>query len=80
MPLLRYSYGVPDVCPACKEPGIEVLGYGSERVEEEIDSLFPTAAIARMDLDTTRSKDGYETIIDNFFRKGSPGYWSGLRW
>lgn len=59
-------YGVPDVCPACKEPGIEVLGYGSERVEEEIDSLFPTAAIARMDLDTTRSKDGYETIIDNF--------------
>lgn len=59
-------YSVPDVCPACKEPGIEVLGYGSERVEEEIDSLFPSAAIARMDLDTTRSKDGYENIIDNF--------------
>ncbi|MDE5987937.1 MAG: primosomal protein N' [Duncaniella sp.] len=59
-------YSVPDVCPACKEPGIEVLGYGSERVEEEIDSLFPTASIARMDLDTTRSKDGYENIIDNF--------------
>lgn len=61
-------YSVPEVCPACKEPGIEVLGYGSERVEEEIDSLFPTAAIARMDLDTTRSKDGYEAIIDNFSR------------
>lgn len=59
-------YSVPDVCPACKEPGIEVLGYGSERVEEEIDSLFPSASIARMDLDTTRSKDGYENIIDNF--------------
>ncbi|MDE6175579.1 MAG: primosomal protein N', partial [Duncaniella sp.] len=43
-----------------------MLGYGSERVEEEIDSLFPTASIARMDLDTTRSKDGYENIIDNF--------------
>ena len=59
-------YSVPEVCPACKEPGIEVLGYGTERVEEEIDSLFPTAKIARMDLDTTRCKDGYENIIDEF--------------
>ncbi|MCM1356475.1 MAG: primosomal protein N' [Staphylococcus sp.] len=59
-------YSVPDVCPACKEPGIEVLGYGTERVEEEVESLFPKATIARMDLDTTRSKDGYENIIDNF--------------
>lgn len=59
-------YSVPDVCPACQEPGIEVLGYGTERVEEEVDSLFGNATIARMDLDTTRSKDSYETIIDNF--------------
>ena len=59
-------YSVPEVCPACKEPGIEVLGYGTERVEEEIDSLFPTAKIARMDLDTTRCKDGYENIIEEF--------------
>lgn len=59
-------YSVPDVCPACKEPGIEVLGYGTERVEEEVESLFGNATIARMDLDTTRNKNGYETIIDNF--------------
>ncbi|MDE6812867.1 MAG: primosomal protein N', partial [Duncaniella sp.] len=59
-------YSVPDVCPACQEPGIEVLGYGTERVEEEVDSLFGNATIVRMDLDTTRSKDSYETIIDNF--------------
>lgn len=59
-------YSVPDVCPACKEPGIEVLGYGTERVEEEVESLFGHAVIARMDLDTTRSKDSYESIIDNF--------------
>lgn len=59
-------YSVPDVCPACKEPGIEVLGYGTERVEEEVESLFSGATIARMDLDTTRSKDGYENIIENF--------------
>ncbi len=59
-------YPVPEICPACKEPGIEVLGYGTERVEEEVESLFPKATIARMDLDSTRSKDGYENIIENF--------------
>lgn len=59
-------YPVPEVCPACKEPGIEVLGYGTERVEEEVDSLFPKATIARMDLDSTRCKDGYENIIESF--------------
>ncbi|MCM1075852.1 MAG: primosomal protein N' [Bacteroides sp.] len=59
-------YPVPEVCPACQEPGIEVLGYGTERVEEEVDSLFGNASIVRMDLDTTRSKDSYENIIENF--------------
>lgn len=59
-------YAVPNVCPACKEPAIEVLGYGTERVEEEVDTFFPDARILRMDLDTTRSKDGYDRIIDDF--------------
>lgn len=59
-------YSVPEICPACKEPGIEVLGYGTERVEEEVESIFPTAKISRLDLDTTRSKDSYENIIDDF--------------
>lgn len=59
-------YAIPDVCPACKEPGIEVLGYGTERIEEEVDTFFPQAKIARMDLDTTRNKDGYESIIEDF--------------
>ena len=59
-------YQVPEVCPACKEPGIEVLGYGTERIEEEVDACFPGAVIARMDLDTTRNKDGYEGIIEDF--------------
>lgn len=59
-------YAVPDVCPACKDPGIEVLGYGTERVEEEVESIFPDAKILRMDLDTTRSKDSYDNIIDDF--------------
>ncbi len=59
-------YAVPEVCPACKEPGIEVLGYGTERIEEEVDACFPDTKIARMDLDTTRNKDSYESIIEDF--------------
>ncbi|MCM1162658.1 MAG: primosomal protein N' [Muribaculaceae bacterium] len=59
-------YEVPQVCPACKEPGIEVLGYGTERIEEEVAQNFPGIPISRMDLDTTRNKDGYENIISDF--------------
>ncbi len=59
-------YAVPDVCPACGEPSIEVLGYGTERVEDEVAENFPEAVISRLDLDTTRNKDSYETIIDEF--------------
>lgn len=60
------AYTLPAVCPACKEPGIEVIGYGTERVEDEVESTFPDTSILRMDLDTTRNKDSYETIINNF--------------
>lgn len=62
-------YELPHSCPACHEPAIEVLGYGTERVEDEIDFLFPDVKILRMDLDTTRNKDGYENIIDSFSRR-----------
>ena len=60
------SYPLPNVCPSCKEPAVEILGYGTERVEDEVANLFPNHRILRMDLDTTRNKDGYENIIDDF--------------
>lgn len=59
-------YPLPTVCPACREPGIEVHGYGTERMEDEIENSFGNAGILRMDLDTTRNKDGYEKIINEF--------------
>ncbi len=59
-------YEVPAVCPACKEPTIEVLGYGTERIEDEVAATFPEMKISRLDFDTTRNKNGYEEIIDNF--------------
>ncbi|MGN0211759.1 MAG: primosomal protein N' [Muribaculaceae bacterium] len=61
-----FTLTLPDLCPACKQPAIEVIGYGTERIEDDIDSLFPDAGILRMDLDTTRNKNSYEKIIDDF--------------
>lgn len=61
-----YSIPKPDICPACGQPTLEVVGYGTERIEDDIDKLFPDCKIGRMDLDTTRSKNSYESIIENF--------------
>lgn len=59
-------YDLPRVCPACREPGLEIIGYGTERIEEEISASFPDIPVARLDRDTTRNKDDYERIIDEF--------------
>lgn len=57
---------LPTVCPNCHEPGIEVHGYGTERIEEAIGEAFSHRRVSRMDLDTTRAKNGYDKIIDEF--------------
>ncbi len=59
-------YPLPHICPACKEPAIEIHGYGTERIEDEISDAFGDVKTLRMDLDTTRNKDGYESIINDF--------------
>ncbi len=59
-------YPLPSVCPACKSPAVEVAGYGTERVEDEIEQNFPDSRIARMDLDSTRNKDALQSIVDEF--------------
>ena len=61
-----FTITLPDLCPACKQPSIEVFGYGTERIEDDIDAIFPDTKILRMDLDTTRNKNSYERIIDDF--------------
>lgn len=60
------TYPLSTICPSCKEPAVEILGYGTERVEDEVSNLFPEHKILRMDLDTTRNKDNYDNIIDDF--------------
>lgn len=61
-----YTMTLPNLCPTCGQPGIEIFGYGTERIEDDIDAVFPGEKISRMDLDTTRSKTAYDRIIDEF--------------
>lgn len=60
------QYSLPEVCPVCGFPSVEVVGYGTERVEENIEEILPDMKILRMDLDTTRNKNDYANIIDAF--------------
>jgi primosomal protein N' (replication factor Y) len=61
-----YSIAPPSTCNACGHNDLRYKGMGTEKAEEEIEILFPEAKIARMDLDTTRSKFAYKQIIDDF--------------
>lgn len=61
-----FTRSVPTVCPACEMPNIDIVGYGTERIEDEVERAFPEGKISRMDLDTTRSKSSYDRIIDEF--------------
>lgn len=60
------TYPMPAKCPQCGEPAMQVSGYGTERVEDGIAAEFAGHNILRMDLDTTRARDGYDRIIDSF--------------
>ncbi len=60
------TYPVPRTCPNCHEPTVEIEGYGTERVEDQISAVFPEASVLRMDLDTTRNKEAHAAIIDDF--------------
>ena len=59
-------YNVPIKCPSCKGETLSKRGMGTERIEEEVNRFFPKARVARMDLDTTRSKYAYEQILTDF--------------
>ena len=60
-----YHTPVPPVCPHCGGE-YKAVGFGTERIEDEIQTLFPEARVLRMDLDTTRNKSAYQDIINAF--------------
>jgi len=61
-----YKEALPAQCPVCSSPRLKTVGYGTEKLEEELSLHFPEARVQRMDMDTTRSKTGYETILNQF--------------
>ncbi|MDD5506772.1 MAG: primosomal protein N' [Bacteroidales bacterium] len=61
-----YSVPVPEKCPECSSTRLLMRGFGTEKVEEELSRFFPEAVIARMDLDTTRTRNAYHQIIQDF--------------
>lgn len=62
------AYVQPPVgtCKACGSTRIKMLGFGTEKIEDDLALIFPEASIQRLDLDTTRNKNSYETILNDF--------------
>lgn len=63
-----YHSPIPQECPACNGHDLLSQGYGTERIEDYIQAMFPDVKVGRMDLDTTRSRTAYEKIIADFQR------------
>lgn len=61
-----YTCQPPRACPACEGTELINRGFGTEKVEDDIKLIFPDAQVARMDMDTTRTRTSYEKIISDF--------------
>lgn len=61
-----YTTPLPKKCPACEGTDLRNRGFGTEKIETEVQALFPDVKVARMDLDTTRTRTAYERLIDGF--------------
>lgn len=61
-----FTYRVPTECPACGSHELLTRGFGTEKIEDAVRDVFPEARVARMDLDTTRTRNAYERIIGDF--------------
>ena len=61
-----FTYRVPTECPCCGSTDLRTRGYGTEKLEQQVREVFPEARVARMDLDTTRTRNAYERIISDF--------------
>ena len=64
-----YTTSVPTECPTCHSPNIKMHGFGTEKVEEDLQLVMPNAKVARLDLDTTRSRNDYQSILEAFQEK-----------
>jgi primosomal protein N' (replication factor Y) (superfamily II helicase) len=60
------SYSIPKVCPKCGARAFHGMGFGTERIEEMVNILFPQARVARLDIDSVSTKGRYEEILEDF--------------
>ena len=64
-----YTTSVPTECPSCHSTDLKMHGFGTERIEDDLKVVFPDANCARLDLDTTRTKNSYQHILEQFQNK-----------
>ena len=64
-----YTTSVPTECPSCRSTDLKMHGFGTERIEDDLKVVFPDANSARLDLDTTRTKNSYQHILEQFQNK-----------
>lgn len=62
------SYFTPPIgsCPSCGSNRLKMIGFGTEKIEDELQILLPGVRVQRLDLDTTRSKNSYQQILKDF--------------
>ena len=61
-----YRHKLPHICPGCGSDDLNKLGFGTEKIEDEVLKVFPQAKVARMDFDTAKTKNQYEQILSDF--------------
>ena len=61
-----YAENNSNICPECHKESMKLMGYGTEKVEEELKKLFPSMRVLRMDMDTTSKKGSHKEIIEKF--------------
>lgn len=66
-----YMRNIPGHCDECDSSEIKTAGFGTEKIEEEMACFFPEAKVQRMDFDTTRTKNSYVKIIDDFEKRNT---------
>ncbi|MFR3568480.1 MAG: primosomal protein N' [Paraclostridium sordellii] len=64
-----YEKEIPKECPECKSKYIKPFGIGTQKIEEEIKSLFPNMRVLRLDRDTTSKKGSFDRILNSFKNK-----------
>ena len=65
----EHKIEMPRLCPHCSSERLKLVGTGTQKVEEQLETIFDGAKVIRYDVDTTKQKDGHQKLLDKFARK-----------